>query len=55
MEIFNHVSKDKSKTNIQSGTTRFDIIFSDNARKYILINYYSKSEHVTFTKPVDMG
>ena len=55
MGIFNHVSKDKSKTNIQSGTTRFDIIFSDYARKDDLINYYSKSEHVTFTNPVDMG
>ena len=47
--------QDKSKNNIQSGTTRFDIIFSDYARKYDLVNYYSKSEHVTFTNPVDMG
>ena len=35
MGIFNHVSKDKSETNIQSGTTRFDIILSDFAQKMI--------------------
>ena len=37
MGIFNPVSNDTSKTNLQSGTTRFDIIFSDYARKYDLI------------------
>ena len=49
MGIFNHVSKDKKLKLI----FRFDI-FSDFARKDDLINYYSKSENVTFTKPVDM-
>ena len=55
MGIFNQVSQDKSKANVQSGTTRFDIIFSDYARKENLVNYYRKSEHVTFTNPVNMG
>ena len=39
MGIFNPVSKDKSKTNTQSGTTRFDIIFSDYARKDDFLKY----------------
>ena len=52
MGIFNHVSKDKSKTSIHSGTTRFDIILSASARKDDLFNYYCKSEHVTFSNPV---
>ena len=38
MRKLNNVSKDKSKTNIQSGTTRYDIIFSDYAKK---MNYYN--------------
>ena len=49
MGIFNHVSKNKSTTNIQSGTARFDLIFSDYARNDDLNNYYKKSE------PIDMG
>ena len=49
MGIFNHVSKNKSTTNIQSGTARFDLIFSDYVRNDNLNNYYKKSE------PIDMG
>ena len=55
MRKLNNVSKDKSKTNIRSAATRFVIIYFDYARKDDLVNYYSKSEHVTFTDPVDMG
>ena len=33
MGIVNHISKDKTNTNVQDGITRFDIIFSDYARK----------------------
>ena len=49
MGIFNHISKNKSTDNIVSGTTRFDLIFSDNVRSDDLDNYHKKSE------PIDMG
>ena len=45
MGIFNHISRDK--TNVQDGTTRFDIIFFDYARKDDLLNYYNKSMPIT--------
>ena len=51
MGIFNHISKDK--TNVQDGTTRFDIIFSDYARKDGLLNYQNKS--MPITNPINMG
>ena len=44
MGIFNHVSKNKSTTNIQSGSISFDLIFSDYVRNDDLNNYYKKSE-----------
>ena len=54
--IFNHISKDRTNTNVQDGTTRFDIIFSDYARKDDLLNYYNKSMPITTTtNPIDMG
>ena len=46
MGIFSHISKDKT-TNVQDGTTRFHIIFSDYARKDDLLNYYNKSMPIT--------
>ena len=55
MGIFNHISKDKINTNVQDGITRFDIIFSDYARKDDLKNYYNKSMPITITNPIDMG
>ena len=55
MEIFNHVSKNKSRTNIQSGTASFDVIFSDYMRKDDLNNYYKKSEPLVVTNTIDMG
>ena len=48
MGIFNHVSKNKSTTNTQSGSISFDLIFSDYVRKDDLNHYYKKSE------PIDM-
>ena len=53
MGIFNHISKDKTNTNVQDGTTRFDIIFSDYARKDDLLNYYKTS--MSITNPINMG
>ena len=41
--------KNKSTTNISSGTARFDLIFSDYVRNDDLNNYYKISE------PIDMG
>ena len=55
MGIFDHISKDKTNTNVQDGTTRFDIIFSDYARKDDLLQYYNKSMPITTTNPIDMG
>ena len=55
MGIFNHISKDKNNTNVQDGTTRFDIIFSDYARKDDLLNYYNKSIPIVATNPIEMG
>ena len=55
MGIFNHVSKNKSTTNIQSGTASFDVIFSDYVRKDDLNNYYRKSEPLVVTNSIDMG
>ena len=46
MGIFNHVSKNKSTTNIQSGSISLDLIFSDYVRKDDLSNYYRKSEPI---------
>ena len=46
MEIFNHMSKNKSTTNIQSGTARFDLIFSDYVRNDDLNNYYKKQNQL---------
>ena len=40
MGIFNHLSKNNSTTNIQNGTARFNLIFSDYVRK---------------SEPIDMG
>ena len=54
MHAFNHISEDKTNTNVQEGITRFDI-FSDYARKDDLINYYNKSMPITTTNPIDMG
>ena len=47
MGIFNHISKDRTNTNVQDETTRFYIIFFDYARKDALLNYYSKLLHIT--------
>ena len=55
MGIFNHILKDKTNTNVQDGITRFDIIFSDYARKDDLLQYYNKSLPITTTNPIDMG
>ena len=46
MGIFNHVSKYKSTTNIQSGSISCDLIFSDDVRNDDLNNYYKKSEPI---------
>ena len=46
MGIFHHVSKDKSKTNIQSGTVNFDAMFSDYVRTDDLNNYYKKQNQL---------
>ena len=55
MGIFNHISKDKTNANVQDGIKRFDIIFSDYARKDDVLNYYNKSMPITTTNPIDMG
>ena len=55
MAIFNHISKDKTNINVQDGITRFDIIFSDYARKDNLLQYYNKSMPITTTNPINMG
>ena len=55
MCIFNHISKDKTNSNVQDGTTRFYIIFSDYAKKEDLLNYYNKSMPIATTNPIDMG
>ena len=55
MGIFNHISTDKTNTNVQDGTTRFDIIFSDYARQDELLNCYNKSMPIITTNPSDMG
>ena len=55
MGIFNHISKDKTNTNVHDGITRFDIIFSDYAKKDDLLNYYSKLLSISTTNPIDMG
>ena len=54
MGAFNHISEDKTNSNVQNGTTRFDI-FSDYARKDDLLNYYNKSIPIVATNPIDMG
>ena len=54
MGIFNHISKYKTNTYVQDGTKRFDIIFSDYARKDDLLNYYNKSMPITKTNPIDI-
>ena len=42
-----HISKDKTLTNVQSGTRRFDILVSDYVRKDDLFTYYSESMPIT--------
>ena len=55
MGIFNHISKDKTNTNVQDGITRFDIIFPDYTRKDDLINYNNKSMPISTTNTINMG
>ena len=52
MRIFNHISKDKTKSNVKGRTTRFDQIFSDYALKADLLNYYNKLTPIPTTNPI---
>ena len=50
MGLFNHVSKNKSTSNISSGTARFDLIFSVYVRNDDLHNYLKNQNQLIWVE-----